>query len=65
MEIEDKYIFLLGKSIYNKTLNKFGYISSLEIMDYIKGYGINLIVYYDTFHNHDIAFIDDFKKGVL
>lgn len=63
--IDDKYIKLLGKHVYNKHLDKFGYISSIEIMDYTGGYGINLIVYYDTFHNHDIIFFEDFEKGIM
>lgn len=65
MTLDDKYTLMLGKHIYNKALDKFGYISSIEIMEYIGGYGINLIVYYDTFHHRDIAFLQDFEKGTL
>lgn len=65
MTIDDKYFLLLGKYIYNKTLDKFGYISSIEIMSCIGGWGINLITYYDTFHSRDIALFEDFEKGTL
>lgn len=65
MEIDNTYILLLGKHIYNTILDKFGHISGLEIMQFIGGYGICPIVYYDTFHTRDILSIEDFEKGIL
>lgn len=62
MEIEDKYIKLLGKYIYNKELDKFGRISSLELV-YVFGLWIQFNVFYDTFDSKRILFLQDFLDG--
>lgn len=62
MEIEDKYIKLLGKYIYNKELDKFGRISSLELV-YVFGLWIQFNVFYDTFDSKGILFLQDFLDG--
>ncbi len=63
MEIDEKYVRLLGKYIYNKRLDKYGYISSIEIKLSIGGYLIELKAYYDYFDDDDILFFEDFEKG--
>lgn len=62
MEIEEKYIKILGKYIYNKELDKFGHISSLELTS---GFGmwIQYRVFYDTFDSNHILFFNDFLEG--
>lgn len=62
MKIEEKYEKLLGKLIYNKSLNKHGRISSFE---YVSSFGdyCCLSVHYDSFDDRSILFLDDFEKG--
>lgn len=62
MEIEEKYIKLLGKLVYNKRLDKYGRISSLELMHSIGMY-ISFNVFYDTFDDKSLLFFSDIEKG--
>lgn len=62
MTIDDKYFLILGKYIYNKRLDKYGHISSIDIMHSIGGYCVSFRVFYDTFDSNSILFLDDFKK---
>lgn len=64
MEIEDKYLKMLGKCIYNKQLDKFGYINSLEIMASLS-LGLNLKAFYDYFDSDCTVFFEDFTKGKI
>lgn len=63
IQIDDKYSLLLGKTIYNKSLDKYGYISSIEINHLIGGPAIWLSAYYDTFDNSHMTFFEEFIKG--
>lgn len=63
MKIEDKDIGLLGKQVYNKTKDKFGYISSIDISYGIGGYYMSFNVYYDTFEDRNLTSFEDFEKG--
>lgn len=65
MEIEEKYEKMLRKNIYNKVLDKFGYIFSLDIAHYIVGYGVLLKAFYDTFDSDHIVTFEDFEKGKI
>lgn len=62
MEIEEKYIKVLGKYVYNKELDKFGHIASLELTS---GFGmwIQYRVFYDTFDSNHLLFFNDFLEG--
>ena len=65
MVIEDKYVRLIGKPIYNKELDKYGLISSLEIRN---GFGCTYPIYrayFDRFDNNRIITLDDFVKSEL
>lgn len=63
MEIEDKYAKMLGKYIYHKRLDKFGFISTIKIEQCIGGYRISLNAFCDTFDDDVIVFFEDFEKG--
>ncbi len=65
MTIDDKYVKLLGKYVYNKDLDKFGHISAVEIMQTIEGNLIGFNVFYDTFDSNVLTFFEDFEKGKL
>lgn len=62
MEIEEKYIKLLGKLVYNKQLDKYGRISSLELMSSIRLY-LMFNVYYDEFDSHYMLTIEEIDRG--
>lgn len=62
MQIEDKYIKLFGKCVYNKRLEKYGRISSFEVMSSIGMYSC-FRVYYDKFDDNSILTFDDVEKG--
>lgn len=62
MEIEEKYIKLLGKLVYNKQLDKYGRISSLELMNSIRLY-LHFNVFYDTFHDNEMLTFDAVECG--
>ncbi len=62
MEIEDKYINLIGKYIYNKELDKSGLISS---MDLSKMCDISYRAFYDVFDCNHIIHLEDFEKGKI
>lgn len=63
MEIEEKYLNLLGLLIHDKRNNMNGMISSLMIDKYITGYGIYYQVYTNRVHGYTRLFIDDILKG--
>lgn len=62
MKIEEKYIKLLGKLVYNKRLDKYGRISSLELSHSFGSYWY-FNVFYDKFDNHSILLYEDIEKG--
>ena len=62
MEIDKRYFQILGKSVYNKRLKKYGHISSVEVMYSIGGYCIGFRVFYDVFDNDSLLFFEDFEK---
>lgn len=62
MEIEEKYIKLLGKLIYNKSLDKYGRISSLELSHSFGSYWY-FNVFYDKFNSHEMLLYEDITKG--
>lgn len=62
MEIEEKYIKLLGKLVYNKRLDKYGRISSLELSHSFGSYW-HFNVFYDKFDNHSMLLYEDIEKG--
>lgn len=59
----DKELLLVGKTVYNKRLDKFGYISSLELQYGFGGCYIQYKVFYDTFNDNLSLFVEDFKKN--
>lgn len=61
--IEDKFSLLLGKQVYNKNLDKYGYISEITIRNLLTGNSIGLNVFYDAFDSSTLTFFDDFKDG--
>lgn len=63
MEIEEKYLNLLGLLIHDKRNNMNGMISSLMIEKYITGYGIYYQVYTNRVHGYTRLFMDDIIKG--
>lgn len=62
MEIEEKYIKLLDKLVYNKRLNKYGRISSLELSHSFGSYWC-FNVFYDKFNSHEMLLYEDITKG--
>lgn len=65
MEIKDTYLKLIGKRIYNKSLNKYGMISHIEIMPLNGRYCLWYGAYYDKVDNRKITAIYDFADGDL
>lgn len=63
MEIEEKYLNLLGLLIQDKRRQMNGMISSLMIDKYISGYGISYRVYTNRVHGYTSLFMDDVLKG--
>lgn len=62
MQIEEKYIKLLGKLVYNKRLFKYGRISSLELSHSIGSYWY-FNVFYDKFNSHEMLLYEDITNG--
>lgn len=69
MEIEDKYVKLLQKAVYNKRLDKCGHITGIDLSCCFSPNGINVYwhytAYYDGFDSNNILFFEDFKKGLI
>lgn len=63
MEIEEKYLNLLGLLIHDKRNNMNGMICSLMIDKYISGYGISYRIFTNRVHSYADLFIDDIVKG--
>lgn len=63
MTIDDKYVKLLGKYVYNKRLDKFGYISSIEMISVVGGLCVYFKTYYDSFDSSAMTSFEDFTKG--
>lgn len=64
MEIEEKYIKMIGKDIYHKALNRFGQIASIEIM-FMSGYKVAFNAYCGEFNSRVILFLQDFIDGTV
>lgn len=64
MEIEDKYIKMLGKLVYNNKLNKYGRICKIELSKSV-GMTISLRVFYDKFDDDGMLFFEDFENGKI
>lgn len=62
MEIQEKYTKLLGKRVYNKRLDKYGYISCIRVVSAI-GVSLGLFAFYDSFDSSSMLVIEDFKRG--
>lgn len=65
MVIEEKYLNLLGKFVYNKNIDKIGRISYIQIAYGVEGYYFNFNVYYDSFNHDSLLFVEDFKKDKI
>ncbi len=63
MEIDEKYVRLLGKYVYYQRLDKFGYINAIEIINSVGGYFVSLKAYFGSFDSDINLFFEDFEKG--
>ncbi len=62
MEIENKYINLLGCLIYDKRTGEEGMLSSISIQRFIGGYGVYFNAYYNRLNSNRMVFIEDIEK---
>lgn len=65
LKIENKYLNLLNKYIYDTKLDKFGMINSIELNIGIGGICMLLKAYFDRIHSSKMVFFDDFKNGIM
>lgn len=63
MNIEDKYIRMMGKKIYSKELDKHGNICSIEILFGLNGITPIMRAYFDSFDPNAIICLEDFING--
>lgn len=63
MEIEEKYLKLLGLLIRDKRNGMNGIISSLQITLYMEGYLISYSAYMNKQNHNYTVFVDDIEKG--
>ena len=64
MEVDERATRLLGMSIYNTEMDKYGFISGIEIS---KGFGLYWIFrgYYDSVNDNDMVTLEDIEKGKI
>ena len=63
MEIEERYINLLGLLIHDKRTKMNGILSSLQIMQVITGYCLSYRAFMNRQNADTYIFIEDFEKG--
>lgn len=64
MEIENKYLNIIGLHIYNTQLDKYGIISNLNISKNAdNSFGISYIAFYDSKDNNSTLFYQDFLNN--